>query len=452
MNAVRDRVLQIQFGRQCRRQLHALGWCLGLAAALPARAGDFESALAVVREARTAAETTGMALTEAEALSDAFFAQVDVAGLPVPAIAAVLDQNVFSYGKRAPDQVRATVERLNAAAKQPSEEGALAAALRLRLGRVAGVAKETRAGWAAEFLAHAGFEALLEGAHGSLALDVACDGARTASEKEQVIALAEKLSETHFTAAARSISSLWGAIQRWIPEGERRQTLRARLATCLAGALADRSVGEDRLPSTTRMRLERELTALHGPSARGELLGRTAPEIEFVWSSRAGLTQLSALRGKVVVLDFWATWCGPCVASFPELAQLAARYEGRAVEIVGVTSLQGSIIGLRDQPRVDCRGEPEKEMRLMTEYVRERGMTWPVVFSRQPVFNPDYAIEGIPTLVLIAPDGTVRRRAAGFSLRDATKQIDALLREFGLPAPEELRAEKPAAAGGGEGA
>jgi hypothetical protein len=103
------------------------------------------------------------------------------------------------------------------------------------------------------------------------------------------------------------------------------------------------------------------------------------------------------------------------------------------VEVVGVTSVQGTVVGLRSGALVDCRGDPQKEIRLVAQYIQERGLTWPIAFSREPVFNPACGIDGIPHVVIIAPDGTVRHHAAGLRLDDAIRRIDALLEEFHLP-------------------
>jgi thiol-disulfide isomerase/thioredoxin len=275
--------------------------------------------------------------------------------------------------------------------------------------------------------------ALLRGEFGDLALDAACGAARTDADKEFLLGLAGQLEATRSSAAAGAIATYWDKIRKLVPEGERRQALRGRLADYLAAALV--SGKDDAQISEFREVLENHLALLNGAEARGQLQSAVAPEIHFTWSSREGWKELSDLRGKIVVLDFWATWCGPCVAALPKVAALVERYRGCEVEFVSVTSVQGSILGLRSRAVTDCKGDPEKEMRLMADYIKERTITWPVVFSREPVFNPDYGVRGIPTVVIIAPDGTVRHTSTGFSEAEEIKQIDGLLTEFHRPGP-----------------
>lgn len=171
-------------------------------------------------------------------------------------------------------------------------------------------------------------------------------------------------------------------------------------------------------------------------AAQQALVGQPAPELHFKWSNRAGLTKLSELKGKVVVLDFWATWCGPCVASFPNVRELAAQYQGTDVVIVGVTSLQGAVMGL-EPARIDTKDDPKKEFALMTDYIKAKNITWTIAFSDEPVFNPAYGITGIPHMAIIAPDGTVRHTGLHPAMPHAEKQekINAILKEFGKVAP-----------------
>lgn len=172
-------------------------------------------------------------------------------------------------------------------------------------------------------------------------------------------------------------------------------------------------------------------------TTRAKLVGSAAPALNFTWASRDGLKTLNDLKGKVVILDFWATWCGPCITSFPEIAALVERYKGHDVEVVGVTSLQGRVMNLEATP-VDVRGNPAREYELMSAFMKKHNVTWTVAFSQEQVFNPEYAIEGIPHMAIIAPDGTLRHTALHPSDPNINvgNLVDTLLKEFSLKTPK----------------
>ncbi len=182
--------------------------------------------------------------------------------------------------------------------------------------------------------------------------------------------------------------------------------------------------------------IQRAETMLAAQAASDKLVGQPAPELDFTWSTQTGLKHLSDLRGKVVVLDFWATWCGPCIRSFPQMRELTAHYADSPVEVVGVTSLQGRVMGLQPTP-IDTRDDPAREHALMDDFILAKDMTWTVAFSEQEVFNEDYGVTGIPHMAIIAPDGTVRQSGLHPAMPHAEKtaMIDAILKEFDLPVP-----------------
>jgi len=192
---------------------------------------------------------------------------------------------------------------------------------------------------------------------------------------------------------------------------------------------------------------KRELGSLEAAPKIASLVGNVAPELDFTWSSSGeSLKHLADLRGKVVVLDFWATWCGPCVGSFPQVRELAAHYKGYPVEIVGVTSAQGATYFQAGPEKAET---PEQEHEQMTRFMQERDMTWTVAFSEQEVFNPEYGVRGIPHVVILDPDGKIVHRALhpASSLAKKAALIDPILEKFGFEHPPTPAAEPEAKAG-----
>jgi len=118
---------------------------------------------------------------------------------------------------------------------------------------------------------------------------------------------------------------------------------------------------------------------------------------------------LAELKGQVVLLDFWATWCGPCVKELPALLDAYERFHAKGFEIVGV-----SIDGLNSEARV-------------REFLAAQGVPWRTIYDpsgRNPV-QQTYGVSGIPHTVLVGRDGRVVK--IGLRGKDLAKALSKLL-------------------------
>jgi thiol-disulfide isomerase/thioredoxin len=95
---------------------------------------------------------------------------------------------------------------------------------------------------------------------------------------------------------------------------------------------------------------------------------------------------LSELKGKPVLLDFWATWCGPCQAEAPVVNKIAQRFKDRGLVVVGVNT--------SDQPG------------LAAPWVKGHGISFPIVFDDAGI-GEKYGVDSLPTLVLVSKEGKV---------------------------------------------
>jgi thiol-disulfide isomerase/thioredoxin len=137
---------------------------------------------------------------------------------------------------------------------------------------------------------------------------------------------------------------------------------------------------------------------------RGDGIGKP---FELTFKDAISGKQISVqkdLKGKVVVVDFWATWCVPCVDAMPELKSLYAKYHDKGVEFIGVSL---------DQP------EDKGGLKKLKDFVAKNDITWPQYYqgdSWHGDFSQSWGIRSIPCVFLVAPDGTLSSTEAGDDL------------------------------------
>lgn len=154
-----------------------------------------------------------------------------------------------------------------------------------------------------------------------------------------------------------------------------------------------------------------------------KLLGETAPELAGIDAWFPGSqTKLADLRGKVVLLDFWATWCGPCFVAFPHLSDWAKRYEKDGLVILGVTRFYGSADGKPAK-------EPE-EIEFLKQFREENKLFYDFVVGRDMENQIVYGAESLPTTIIIDRKGVVRYAETGSGKEaDIQRAIERFLAE-----------------------
>jgi peroxiredoxin len=122
--------------------------------------------------------------------------------------------------------------------------------------------------------------------------------------------------------------------------------------------------------------------------------GKLAPD--FALKSTDGKTiKLSDYRGKVVVLDFWATWCPPCKAEIPDFIRLYSQYQKDGFQMLGISLDQG---GLGD----------------VVPFMKNYGINYPIMLGDNQVVSEYGGIRGIPTTFVIDKKGYVRAAFEGY--------------------------------------
>ncbi len=233
------------------------------------------------------------------------------------------------------------------------------------------------------------------------------------------------------TYVLRRIEFPLNDLQAFLSEKQKVRNL--SLVADLKGARFDVPIAdvafEFEIPPTTR--LVKEFETVPRPEPPSPLLGKPVPEFKFVGLDGQPITRES-LHGKIAVLDFWATWCGPCFQSFPNLEQVYRKYSSNDKVVILAVSIDVlPPTGPRTSP-ISTGGSQDQGIadQALRDAFSQSKLSIPITRDPKQFALAAFGIQQIPNMFILGADGTVQDQELGYNpelARELPERLDKLL-------------------------
>lgn len=133
--------------------------------------------------------------------------------------------------------------------------------------------------------------------------------------------------------------------------------------------------------------------------------GQLAPN--FYWYNETGaqVSFADAAKGKAVLINFWATWCGPCIKEIPDLIELSKEFESRGGLVIGISVDKDSDV-----------------LTLVSDFAKDKNMKYPIVIDNGDIEKAFGGLRGIPTTFIINKEGKIVNKLIGLRSKEVFAQ------------------------------